>query len=147
MAAARARPYGRGMMAIRTAAGEDRGAIAAMLVRCSPGSLWARFHGGNHAPAGLLHGDVMVATVGPDVIAVGNLVEAELAVLVEDGWQRLGVGSAVLAALLGRAAMTGVTVAAADVQLDNRAAIALCRGAGGHARPGESGLRFTFTLP
>ena len=51
--------------------------------------------------------------------------EAELAIVVADGWQRQGLGTRMVAALADRAARAGITSFAVDVQGDNQGAIRL----------------------
>jgi RimJ/RimL family protein N-acetyltransferase len=53
--------------------------------------------------------------------------EAELAIVVADGWQRQGLGTRMVAALADRAALAGITRFAVDVQGDNQGAIRLLR--------------------
>jgi GNAT superfamily N-acetyltransferase len=47
--------------------------------------------------------------------------EADVALLVLDGWQRRGVGTALLRSLLPRIVDAGVKILHADVELDNEA--------------------------
>jgi GNAT superfamily N-acetyltransferase len=53
--------------------------------------------------------------------------EAELAIVVADGWQRQGLGTRMIAALAGRAVERGITAFAVDVQGDNYGALKLLR--------------------
>lgn len=76
--------------------------------------------------------EAVVAVVGDDVVGVARYdrpatdpSRAEVAVLVEDGWQGVGVGRQLLRALAERAAARGVTTVTADVQPDNARALAL----------------------
>jgi RimJ/RimL family protein N-acetyltransferase len=57
----------------------------------------------------------------------GEIAVADLAVLVADPWQRQGLATAMIRALLPRAAAAGVTTIHADVLPSNRAAHGLLR--------------------
>jgi GNAT superfamily N-acetyltransferase len=102
-----------------------------MLARCSRGTLYHRFHGPTDGVAyyGALlrdrpvdptllawHGSscVGVATLG--VGATGNI---DLAVLVEDAWQRRGIGTLLVESLLDSARARGVASVHADVLGDD----------------------------
>ena len=76
----------------------------------------------------------VVAVVGGEVVGVARYDRlptepstAEFAVLVEDAWQRAGVGRQLLAALTDLAARRGVRTLTATVQPDNRPVLALVR--------------------
>jgi RimJ/RimL family protein N-acetyltransferase len=106
----------------------------------SAASLYQRFHVGTggqlpaaylrHIAAGPRHGwDAQVATVGGQLIGwaefgryPGTTDDADLAVLVADPWQRRGVATMLVRALLPRCAEAGVRRLYADVSPDNRAA-------------------------
>ncbi|HEX4725180.1 MAG TPA: GNAT family N-acetyltransferase [Pseudonocardiaceae bacterium] len=101
----------------------DADAVAAMHDRCSRASLFARYHAGTRTiPRRLLHrllapprGRTVVGLVGHQVVAVGQLINTdhpligEVSLLVEDDWQRQGVGSALLAHLARTARAGGHT--------------------------------------
>jgi RimJ/RimL family protein N-acetyltransferase len=57
----------------------------------------------------------------------GQRTEADLAVLVLDGWQRRGIATALVTAMLPRAAASGVRLLRADVEPGNTAARAALR--------------------
>jgi hypothetical protein len=91
----------------------DTSAILAMLGRCSRASLFNRFHGatdGREYTLRMLKDpsvDTLIARVGDDCVGVASLVadgsgRAELAVLVEDAWQRRRVGTFLVRHLVGR---------------------------------------------
>ncbi|UCM86636.1 GNAT family N-acetyltransferase [Streptomyces marincola] len=99
-------------LVLRAASPADLAAALAMHARCSPQTLAQRYHGEAGEADGYLahllsprHGQSVVAeTAGGEVVGLGHLLEddgeSEVALLVEDGWQRLGVGTALLRALL-----------------------------------------------
>jgi GNAT superfamily N-acetyltransferase len=109
----------------------DTEAVLEMLRRCSRTSLLHRFHGFSDGVAyfeGLLRDGpidqtflawcrstcVAVATLGANATGV-----VDLGVLVEDGWQRRGIGTWLVATLLVNARETGVTTVHADVLGDD----------------------------
>jgi GNAT superfamily N-acetyltransferase len=109
----------------------DSEALLGMLGRCSPTSLYRRFHGVTDgifyahqvlAAAGCR--DSYVAWVGKDCVGLGNLHvsddTADVGVLVEDDWQRRGVGTALLIALARRVRERGSLFLRADVLDENR---------------------------
>jgi len=99
----------------------DTLAVQAMHARCSMHTLFSRYHaGGRTMPRRWLHrllnpprGNTVLATYGPDVVAVGQLLGggeprvAEISLLVEDAWQRRGIGTALLAQLAVAARSAG----------------------------------------
>jgi N-acetylglutamate synthase-like GNAT family acetyltransferase len=110
----------------------DTEAVLEMLRRCSRTSLLHRFHGFtdgvNYFEALLQDGPVdqtflawcqstcvAVATLGARATGV-----VDLGVLVEDGWQRRGIGAWLVASLLVNARANGVTTVHADVLGDDR---------------------------
>ncbi|WP_438386927.1 GNAT family N-acetyltransferase [Actinopolyspora saharensis] len=79
-----------------------------------------------------------------EIVAMGNLGydgdDGELALLVRDDWQGLGVGSALRDELIGHAAELGLNTVGALTQLDNAAMVRTLRSAGfRHAGAGEPG--------
>src|SRR5271163_898207 len=110
----------------------DTEAVLEMLRRCSRTSLLHRFHGFSDGVAyfeALLRDGpidqtflawcqsacVAVATLGARAMGV-----ADLGVLVEDGWQRRGIGTWLVASLLVSARAKGVHTVHADVLGDDR---------------------------
>jgi GNAT superfamily N-acetyltransferase len=102
---------GREILLVRPGTGRDLEAVARMHARCSARSLLDRYRSGGRAPAVLAMDallrrpyTVVVVTATGDVVAVGTLQDdrqhdercAEAGLLVEDRWQRLGIGSDVL---------------------------------------------------
>ena len=108
----------------------DSDALLAMLGRCSPMTLYHRFHGITDGVAYARH--VLATADGHDsylawsddrCVGVGSLHvganQAEIGVLVEDGWQRRGVGTALLTMLVGRARQLDLSSLRADVLGEN----------------------------
>jgi GNAT superfamily N-acetyltransferase len=102
----------------------DLAAVAQLHARCSPRSLLDRYRSGGRAPAGIaidrgLRNPLGVVAVARDgsVVATASVERdprhsplcAELAVLVEDAWQRRGLGSALAAHVAGVAQVAGFT--------------------------------------
>lgn len=91
----------------------DAEAVSALHQRCSMETLFQRYHAGMSAvPRRWLHrllmpprGTSLLAVCGRDVIGLGQLIPApdggaaEVSLLVEDSWQRQGIGVALLARL------------------------------------------------
>ena len=97
-----------------------------MLGRCSSMTLYHRFHGitdgvayARHVLANADGHDSYLAWSEDRCVGVGSLHvgedQAEIGVLVEDSWQRRGVGTALLAALVGRARRCDLSSLRADV--------------------------------
>jgi ribosomal protein S18 acetylase RimI-like enzyme len=112
--------------------------------RLSPETVYRRFH----APVRTLpeetvrrlvtvdhdQRDAVVAVVGGEVVGVARYDRpvddpstAEIAVLVEDAWQGVGLGRQLLTELTGLAARRGVRTLTATVQPDNEAVLGLLR--------------------
>ncbi|WP_158842942.1 GNAT family N-acetyltransferase [Saccharothrix deserti] len=99
----------------------DEEAVAELHSRCSMGTLFNRYHSGMRTvPRRWLHrllspprGTTVVAQCADRVVAMGQLIpmstpdSAEVSLLVEDGWQGRGVGTALLGALAGAARAGG----------------------------------------
>jgi GNAT superfamily N-acetyltransferase len=112
----------------------DSEALLAMVGRCSPTALYRRFHGITDgvsyaqqvlADAGCR--DSFAAWSGDDCVGLGNLHvcddTAEIGVLVEDGWHRRGVGTALAVALVRRARERRSHFLRAEVLAENRFAL------------------------
>ncbi|GLZ39446.1 GNAT family N-acetyltransferase [Actinokineospora sp. NBRC 105648] len=98
----------------------DADAVADLHARCSAQTLFTRYHAGLRTlPRRWLHrllqpprGTTLLALCGTEVVAMAQLIrtndpaEAEISVLVEDSWQRRGLGTALITRLgaLARAA-------------------------------------------
>jgi GNAT superfamily N-acetyltransferase len=132
---------------VRRAAERDRTAIAAMFARCTGETRYRRFHGhvnvfpqryltealsGSPAHFAL----VVIADDGSDggsVVALASCRTqspgvAELGVLVEDAWQRLGIGGLLLTEVAGYASRAGLTTLKAQILAEQSWIIrVLCR--------------------
>ncbi|RKS79444.1 acetyltransferase (GNAT) family protein [Actinomadura pelletieri DSM 43383] len=130
----RIRPYGLA----------DRDRVLRMSDRLSSDSLYTRFSSGTprlprHYLAlldGLDHWDrdALVALDGDEIVAIAEYVRhrkrprrADIAVLVTDPWQRLGIGTVLVAYLAELAARRGITEFDADVVPSNTGAVRLIR--------------------
>jgi len=110
----------------------DTESIVAMLERCSATTLYHRFHGVTsgvpHATQVLMNGsadDAYGAWSAENCIGLASLGaavdgSADIGVLVEDRWQRRGVGSALVMALVHRARDRRLSTLGADVLGDDR---------------------------
>jgi GNAT superfamily N-acetyltransferase len=121
-------------LTLRPVAGAQVPAIAAMWQRCTPATRLARFHAPvKDIPASYLHtvladpaASVLAACghVG-DVVALASLIcgpgggTAELGVLVEDAWQRRGIGRRLVTHLITTAPARGITTLTASVRTEN----------------------------
>ncbi|RAS59437.1 acetyltransferase (GNAT) family protein [Lentzea atacamensis] len=111
--------------------------LRAMLARCSPCSLRARFLGSGvaleqlaAALTGAASSRTLVARVGTTVVGIGSVdgpAPYELAVLVEDRWQRRGVGRRLVTTLVSTAAAHGVDELTVAMAVGNVAAQRLVR--------------------
>ena len=111
--------------------------------RLSPETIYRRFHAPLRRPppgaqrfVDVDHDlrEAVVAVVGTDVVGVarydrspGDRSTAEVAVLVEDSWQGMGVGRQLVQELSGIAGRRGVRTFTATVQPDNDPVIGLIR--------------------
>ncbi len=115
----------------------DHGAVAGMLRRCSAATLRHRFHGFTDGMAylnGQLKASEVVVTarrgtscVGLGVLAADGPRPWQLGVLVEDAWQRHGVGTRLVTALLSEATRRRVAAVRADVLAEDAFIVALLR--------------------
>ncbi|MEU4117149.1 GNAT family N-acetyltransferase [Kitasatospora sp. NPDC028055] len=124
---------------LRPAGPADKAAALAMHERCSPAALRLRYHGPVRDADRYLehlldprHGrSLVVAAPDGRVLALGHLMwdgdEAELAVLVEDAWQRHGLGLALLRRLTAVARAAGIGTVYAVTQAANTGLITAMR--------------------
>jgi N-acetylglutamate synthase-like GNAT family acetyltransferase len=116
---------------LRRARRDDLEPIADMHARCSSESLYRRYLVGTPAvPRAQLErlltperGHALVAEANGRPVALANLMwdgtEAEIAVLVEDAWQRRGLGTLLLRRLVAVARSAGITTVYALTLADN----------------------------
>lgn len=110
------------VLTVRGAGTHDLPGVALMHRRCSAKSLLDRYRTGGRAPAIIVLDrqvrdplSFVVTTEDSRVVAVARVAadglhafgSAEISMLVEDGWQRLGVGRALLRHCAGAAALAG----------------------------------------
>lgn len=131
-----------GKITVRRADQSDVDAATAMHERCSERTLGLRYHG----PVGdadryldhLLsprHGRTLkVQTASGRLVALGHLLwdgeETEVALIVEDAWQRRGIGSELLGRLVALAVEAGCASVYAVTQASNTGMVAAMRGLG-----------------
>ncbi|WP_130439827.1 GNAT family N-acetyltransferase [Streptomyces sp. BK239] len=127
---------------VRRAGAGDVKAAKAMHARCSSRTLGLRYHGpvgdADRYLAHLLsprHGRTLaVQTPSGRVIALGHLLwdgdETEVALLVEDEWQRRGIGGELLGRLVAMAREAGCASVYAVTQASNTGMVAAMRGLG-----------------
>ncbi|WP_141658761.1 GNAT family N-acetyltransferase [Carbonactinospora thermoautotrophica] len=119
---------------IRRAGRQDLAAVTAMHRRCSPETLYRRYLAHKREVSQLdsllsaRFGYTLVAnTPDGDVVAMANLMwdgsTAELGVLVEDAWQRQGLGTALVRRLIAFAADADIDTVYAIAQPGNTATI------------------------
>ena len=104
---------------LRRASPEDRTAALAMHERCSPATIAQRYHGPvgdadrylEHLLSPRFGQSLAVETASGRLVALGHLLwdgdENEVALVVEDEWQRRGIGAALLRKLVELAAGAG----------------------------------------
>lgn len=123
---------------VRRADRDDAGAARAMHRRCSDRTLGLRYHHPADADRYLNHllnprfgRTLAVESSSGRLIALGHLLwdgeETEVALLVEDAWQRRGIGSALLRRLVGLAADAGCDSVYAVTQASNTGMVAAMR--------------------
>jgi GNAT superfamily N-acetyltransferase len=113
---------GRVPLIVRPSSPRDLAAVARMHSRCSARSLLNRYRFGGRPPAVAALDQalrepfsIVAATAAGDVIATGSLVNdgvhnhfcTEVGLIVEDRWQRLGIGSELISHLAGVAQAAG----------------------------------------
>lgn len=131
-------------VATRPVRPDDRPLFCRLWTRLSRETVYRRFHAPVHTvPPETVRRlvtvdhdlrEAVVAVVGGEVVGVARYERpledpstAEVAVLVEDAWQGVGVGRQLLTELSGLAARRGVRTLNATVQPDNAPALSLLR--------------------
>ena len=124
---------------VRRAGPEDRTAALAMHERCSPATLALRYHGPmadtdrylTHLLSPRFGQSLAVETASGRLVALGHLLwdgdENEVALIVEDEWQRRGIGAALLRRLVEMAVEAGRDSAYAVTQSTNTGMVATMR--------------------
>jgi GNAT superfamily N-acetyltransferase len=144
-------------LTVRQASAADVPALLAMHFRCSRRTRRQRYLSGGARPTAAdltrlvnrRHGrTLVVAHPGGDLVAMGNLMhdgeDSEVALLVEDAWQRRGVGSMLLRRLLAAAPDGKATVAVTEP--GNVPMLTVLRRAGAELDRVETGVAH-LTLP
>lgn len=162
-----------GTCSVRRAAAGDRPALERMLARCTGQTRYRRFHGPvtvfperylTEALSGSPLHFALVACLDEDAETDGTVVDgtvvalascravdegvAELGILVEDEWQRRGVGGYLLGEIVAYAARTGLRALQAQVLAEQPWIVGLLRrhGTCTTASAGQA-LHVTLTLP
>jgi GNAT superfamily N-acetyltransferase len=150
-------------LALRRAGPADLAAVRAMHARCSPTSLYQRYLTGRRGgPADPLLARLLAPAAGcalvaeapgafaDRVVAVANLVgegvQAELALLVEDAWQRRGIGTALLRRAVGIAKDTGFEALVIHTHAQNGAMLRTLRRLAGERHTDTDAGVLTVTL-
>lgn len=125
---------------VRRADTGDLEAAKAMHERCSPRTLGLRYHGPvgdahrylNHLLSPRFGRTLAVQTASGRLVGLGHLLwdgdETEVALLVEDEWQRRGIGAELLHRLVGMAGEAGCESVYAVTQSSNTGMVAAMRG-------------------
>ncbi|MFG2574224.1 GNAT family N-acetyltransferase [Streptomyces sp. NPDC048481] len=131
-----------GDITVRRADTGDLAAARAMHDRCSARTLAMRYHGPvgdvdrylGHLLSPRFGRTLAVRTASGRIVALGHLLwdgdETEIALLVEDRWQRRGVGAELLGRLVGMAVEAGCESVYAVTQASNTGMVAAMRGLG-----------------
>ncbi|GAB2850875.1 GNAT family N-acetyltransferase [Streptomyces deserti] len=127
---------------VRRADTRDLHAALAMHERCSERTLKLRYHGPvgdadrylNHLLSPRFGRTLAVQTASGRIVGLGHLLwdgdETEIALLVEDAWQRRGIGGGLLARLVAMAREAGCASVYAVTQASNTGMVAAMRGLG-----------------
>ncbi|MFF9030127.1 GNAT family N-acetyltransferase [Streptomyces iakyrus] len=127
---------------VRRADTRDLEAARAMHERCSDRTLKLRYHGPvgdadrylNHLLSPRYGRTLAVQTASGRIVGLGHLLwdgdETEVALLVEDTWQRRGVGAELLSRLVAMAVEAGCSSVYAVTQASNTGMVAAMRGLG-----------------
>jgi GNAT superfamily N-acetyltransferase len=123
-------------MTLRRATGADLAPIDRMLARCSVRTRLQRFnvpvrelprtYAKQIARPGRTDAH-WVADAGGEIVALADVAGAEIGVVVEDAWQRRGLGTRLLSRAVEEAARRGAGELSADVAFGNRHALRMLR--------------------
>ncbi|GAA3800186.1 GNAT family N-acetyltransferase [Streptomyces phyllanthi] len=131
-----------GDITVRRADTGDLDAARAMHARCTPRTLRMRYHGPlgdahrylNHLLSPRFGRTLAVETPSGKIVGLGHLLwdgdETEVALLVEDAWQRRGIGGELLGRLVTMAVEAGCGNVYAVTQSSNTGMVAAMRGLG-----------------
>jgi GNAT superfamily N-acetyltransferase len=144
-------------LSVRAAGPEDLAAVVALHERCGRDSRYRRYLSGSGVPARaqltrlLTSSDTLVAhaedgTIVALVNAVRDGAEAEIGLLVEDGWQRRGLGTALLRRAVRQLAAGGTEAVHAHLHADNHGMIRTLRRLGLPLRHETDGPLTTVTV-
>ena len=147
----------------RPAGPADQERLGAFVDRCSPATLYRRFHGAGERPArremervaapSATHRSWLALSPGGDVRGVATLAwgrdgVVEAAFMVEDVWARRGVGRVLWAALASEARRSRLGTIRASVQADNERAVRFLLSVAPGARSRYAGdAEIEVTLP
>lgn len=120
-------------MNVRPATTGDRGALIAMFERCSAETRYRRFHGFlrafperylTDALSGRPDHIALVAETGDRIVALASCADDEIGIMVEDAFQRQGIGTRLLTALTQ---LSGPGMLLATIQSDQAWILSLLR--------------------
>jgi ribosomal protein S18 acetylase RimI-like enzyme len=128
-------------MLLRASRAGDLDALRAFMARCSPETLYRRFHG--TGPRAIDRELTRIASPADDhrswVVVDGSEIRGtaslarsragatEMAVVVEDRWFRRGIGRTLIGALTAHAELAGLDTITASIQADNERAVRFIR--------------------
>ena len=141
---------------VRAATRDDVDGVRGLHERSAGTSLRRRYPGGTPGDARLARllepagGRTLVAVAGDRVVATASLVAegdlGEIAMLVEDAWQRRGIGTALLRRLVGYAERSRFAALVAHTAVENVAMLRTLRRLGAGEAEGD-GTMVSVTLP
>lgn len=146
----------------RTATSADAGAVTDLLAALSPDSAYLRFQTAIGRPSPTLvrallpdgvRGRALLGYVGDALVAhglwvrVGASRSAEIALVVADGHQRQGIGSALAIALLDDLAAHGIERVEVYAGAGNRAVARMMARSAPGAEPERDGATVTYSFP
>jgi GNAT superfamily N-acetyltransferase len=148
---------------VRRARPPDLALLEAFLARCSPATLYRRFHGAAGRPVSrelrriarptAIHRSWVALGADGEVhgtatLAWGPTGPPHAAFLVEDAWFRRGIGRALARELTAEARQTRVPAVMATIQADNDRAVRFARAMSGGVRPRYAGTaELELTVP